>query len=251
MSDVEPSSTLNTHKPSPFKHFIHSNYPFVLAAVILGGGGLLLGYSIGHQQGLTAVGFSADAEQLNEVVQEQKKAIGILNTSLNTAVQERDLALGNTKDLTDSLRKETESRQQIEQQRDIYREVLRLRGGVALNVQMIDIKPLPDRAFEYRVDLMQIQPNNRRASGTVQIRLLNGDNILVVPMAENKFDFDTFQRLTGRWTMPSGFTPQFVEVRLTGRSGDVVRRYAWERGQPIENMPAILSEIPQAAANAD
>lgn len=251
MSDAEPSLTLDSKKPSPFKHFIHSNYPFVFAALILGGGSLLLGYSIGHKQGLTVVGFSADAEQLNEVVQEQKKAIGILNTSLNTAVQERDLALGNTKDLTDNLRKETESRQQIEQQRDIYREVLRLRGGVALNVQMIDIKPLPERAFEYRIDLMQIQPNRKRATGTLQVRLINGEDTLVVPMSDNKFDFDTFQRLTGRWTMPSGFTPQFVEVRLSGRGGDVVRRYAWERGQAIDTMPAILSEIPQAAANAD
>lgn len=251
MSDAEPTLTLDSKKIPAIKRFIHSNYPFVFAAIILGGGSLLLGYSVGHKQGLTAVGFSADAEQLNQVVQEQKKAIGVLNTALNTAVQERDLAMGNTKDLTDNLRKQTESREQIEQQRDIYREILRLRGGVALNVQMIDIKPLPERAFEYRIDLMQIQPNHKRAVGTVQIRLINGEDTLVVPMAEGKFDFDTFQRLTGRWTMPAGFSPQFVEVRLSGRGGDVVRRYAWERGQAIENMPAILSEIPQAEANAD
>lgn len=251
MSDAEPSLTLDSKKLSPLKRFIHSNYPFVCAAVILGGGSLLLGYSIGHKQGLTVVGFSADAEQLNQVVQEQKQAINVLNTALNTAVQERDLALGSTKDLTENLRKETEAHQQVEQQRDIYREILRLRGGVALNVQMIDIKPLPDRAFEYRIDLMQIQPNRKRALGTVQLRLINGEDILVVPMGDNKFDFDTFQRLTGRWTMPGGFSPQFVEVRLSGRGGDVVRRYSWERGQAIEDMPAILSEIPQADANAD
>ncbi len=251
MNDAEQSLALNPKKQSPIKKFIHSNYPVVIASVILGGGGALLGYAIGHQQGLTVVGFSADAEQLNQVVQEQKKTINILNTTLNTAVQERDLASSNAKDLTDTARKETDLRIQVEQQRDIYREILRLRGGVALNVQAIDIKPLPDRAFEYRVDLMQIQPSKRRASGTVQIRLINGENILVVPMAESKFDFDSFQRLTGRWTMPSGFSPQYVEIRLTGRSGDVVKRYAWERGAEIEDMPAILSEIPQADANAD
>lgn len=257
MNDVQPPIPLKPQsdqpqpqqpRPSAFKRFLHSNLPVVLGGVIVGGGSLLLGYSVGHQQGLTAVGFSADADQLNEVVQEQKQAINILNTSLNTAVQERDLALTSTKDLNTSLAKATTLREQVEQQRDIYREILRLRGGVALTVQNIDIKPLPDRAYEYRLDLMQLQPNKRRASGRVEMRLIEGDNILVVPMVENSYSFDSFQRLTGRWTMPSGFTPQFVEVRL---SNNVVKRYAWERGAPITDMPAILSEIPQAEANSD
>ena len=47
------------------------NTPLVIgAAVILGSG--LLGYTVGHRQGLTAVGFEADAEQLVEVVQNRK-----------------------------------------------------------------------------------------------------------------------------------------------------------------------------------
>lgn len=32
-----------------------------------------LGYTIGHRQGLTVVGYDADAEQLVEVVQKQKQ----------------------------------------------------------------------------------------------------------------------------------------------------------------------------------
>ncbi len=251
MSDAEQPPIIENKPRSTFKRFIQSNIPIVLGGVIIGGGSLLVGYSIGHQQGLTAVGFSADAEQLNEVVQEQKQAITILNTGLNTAVQERDLALSSSDDLTLSLRKESDARQQIEQQRDIYREVLRLRGGVALTVQNIDIKPLPDKAFEYRLDLMQLQPNKRRAQGTVQMRLINGDNILVVPLVDNSYSFDSFERLTGRWTMPSGFTPQFIEIRLQGGGSSVVKRFAWERGAAINDTPAILSEIPEAEANSD
>ena len=249
MSDAEQRIVVDSKPPSTLQRFIHSNLPIVLGGVIIGGGSLLLGYSVGHQQGLTAVGFSADAEQLNDVVQEQKQAITILNTSLNTAVQERDLALASSNDLTLSLRKESDLRQQIEQQRDIYREVLRLRGGVALTVQNIDIKPLPENAFEYRLDLMQLQPNKRRAQGTVEMRLIDGDNILVIPMADNSYSFDSFERMTGRWTMPSGFTPKFIEVRLQG--GSVTKRFAWERGAAVNDTPAILSEIPEAEANAD
>lgn len=251
MSDAEQRIGVDSKPPSTFKRFIHSNLPIVLGGVIIGGGSLLLGYSVGHQQGLTAVGFSADAEQLNEVVQEQKQAITILNTSLNTAVQERDLALASSSDLTLNLRKESDLRQQIEQQRDIYREVLRLRGGVALTVQNIDIKPLPENAFEYRLDLMQLQPNKRRAQGTVQMRLIDGENILVVPMADNSYGFDSFERMTGRWTMPSGFTPKFIEIRLQGSGSSVTKRFAWERGAVVNDIPTILSEIPEAEANAD
>lgn len=251
MSDVEQPLTIERKSPSTFKRFIHSNLPIVLGGIIVGGGSLILGYSIGHQQGLTAVGFAADAEQLNEVVQEQKQEINILNTTLNTTVQERDVALTNLTDVTESYRKETELRQQAEQQRDIYREILRLRGGVALTVQNIEIKPLPERAYEYRLDLMQLQPNKRRASGTAQIRLIGNNTILVVPMADNSYGFSSFQRLTGRWTMPAGFSPEFVEVRLEGNGRPVIKRYAWERGAPVRDMPAILSEIPQTEANAD
>ncbi len=251
MNDVEQPLAIESKSPSAFKRFIHSNLPLVLGGVIVGGGSLLLGYSIGLQQGLTAVGFEADAEQLNDVVQEQKQEINILNTTLNTTVQERDVALTNLKEITESYRKETDLRAQSEQQRDIYREILRLRGGVALNIQNIEIKPLPDRAYEYRLDLMQLQPNKRRASGTVQIRLINDGNVQVVPMSDNSYGFDSFQRLTGRWTMPSGFTPEFVEVRLQGNGSPVIKRYAWERGAPVKDMPAILSEIPQAEANTD
>lgn len=252
MNDVEQPLTMQHESPSGFQRFIHSNLPIVLGGIIIGGGSLLLGYSVGHQQGLTAVGFEADAAQLNEVVQEQKQEINILNTTLNTTVQERDVALTNLKDITESYRKETDLRAQAEQQRDIYREILRLRGGVALTIQNIDIKPLPERAYEYRLDLMQLQPNKRRASGTAQIRLISdNNNILVVPMSDNSYGFDSFQRLTGRWTMPSGFTPEFVEVRLQGSGNPVIKRFAWERGAPVKDMPAILTEIPQAEANAD
>lgn len=248
----EPSAPKNNKPESKLHHFMHSNMPLVLAAVVLGGGGLAIGYTVGHKQGLTAVGFAADAEQLNEVVQEQKKAINILNTSLNTTVQERDLALTNGKTLTENMRKSTELEQQTEQQRDIYREILRLRGGVALTVQNIDIKPLPENAYEYRLDLMQILPNNHRAAGTVQIRLINSQNVLVVPLTNNRYSFDNTARLTGRWTMPNGFIPEFVEIHLQPNVGQpVVKRYAWQRGAEIENMPTILSEIPQAEANAN
>ncbi len=53
----------------------------------------------GHRQGLTVVGYDADAEQLVEVVQKQKTRLESLNKSLNAAIQERDVAVSNSNDL--------------------------------------------------------------------------------------------------------------------------------------------------------
>ncbi|MDA1587709.1 hypothetical protein PDK27_28610, partial [Bacillus cereus group sp. TH230-1LC] len=202
-----------------------------------------------HRQGLTVVGFDADAEQLVEVVQKQKTSLDALNKNYNAAVQERDVAVTNSNELYLSLQKALDQQAQSETTAVIYREVLRQRGGIPLAVQHIAIKPLPENAFEYQLDLVQVSPSKRAASGTVELRLIRGTEVLVVPLEDKNFNFENYERLTGRWTMPKGFTPQFIEVRLTG-STPVTRRFSWSRGEAVESQSAFVSEIPQAEANA-
>ena len=233
------------------KLFAKGNLPLAIGAAILGAGSGLLGYSVGHRQGLTVVGYEADAEQLVEVVQKQKTSLETLNKNLNLAVQERDVAVSNSNDLFTALNQAREDKVQSEGLGAIYREVLRQRGGLSLTIQNIGIKPLPDNAYEYQLDLVQVSPGKRSTSGTVEIRLIQGTEVLVVPMEDKNFNFQDSERLTGRWTMPKGFTPQFIEVRLTGgTSTPVTKRFSWGRGKPIESQSAFISEIPQAEANA-
>lgn len=194
-------------------------------------------------------GFDADAEQLVEVVQKQKTSLDALNKNYNAAVQERDVAVTNSNELYLSLQKALDQQAQSETTAVIYREVLRQRGGIPLAVQHIAIKPLPENAFEYQLDLVQVSPSKRAASGTVELRLIRGTEVLVVPLEDKNFNFENYERLTGRWTMPKGFTPQFIEVRLTG-STPVTRRFSWSRGEAVESQSAFVSEIPQAEANA-
>ena len=166
-------------------------------------------------------------------------------------MQERDVAVSNSNDLFTALNQAREDKVQSEGLGAIYREVLRQRGGLSLTIQNIGIKPLPDNAYEYELDLVQVSPNKRSTSGTVEIRLIQGTEVLVVPMEDKNFNFQDYERLTGRWTMPKGFTPQFIEVRLTGgTSTPVIKRFSWGRGKPIESQSAFISEIPQAEANA-
>ena len=224
-------TNMTSQQPEPAKPFLQTNKPLAIGAAILMVASGLLGYTVGHRQGLTVVGFDADAEQLVEVVQKQKTSLDALNKNYL------------------SLQKALDQQAQSETTAVIYREVLRQRGGIPLAVQHIAIKPLPENAFEYQLDLVQVSPSKRAASGTVELRLIRGTEVLVVPLEDKNFNFENYERLTGRWTMPKGFTPQFIEVRLTG-STPVTRRFSWSRGEAVESQSAFVSEIPQTEANA-
>ncbi|MEK5764836.1 hypothetical protein VXE39_19040, partial [Acinetobacter junii] len=88
---------------------------------------------------LTVVGYDADAEQLVEVVQKQKTALDAVNKSLNAAVQERDVAVTNANDLFTALNQANADKTQQEGMSNIYREILRQRGGLSLTIQDLAI----------------------------------------------------------------------------------------------------------------
>ncbi|UUS59478.1 MULTISPECIES: hypothetical protein [unclassified Acinetobacter] len=230
--------------------FMKTNMPLAIGAVVLALSSGLLGYSIGHRQGLTVVGYDADAEQLVDVVQKQKTELAGLNKSLNAAIQERDVAVSNSNDLYLAVKKARDDQELTGNLGVLYREVLRQRGGMPLAVQHLAIKSLPENAYEYQLDLVQVSPSKSNVSGSVELRLIKGTEVLAVPLEDKNFNFSESERLTGRWTMPKGFSPDFIEVRLTG-SKPVIRRFSWSKGQPVENQSAFLSEIPQTEASAN
>lgn len=74
MQDNEHMATL-PDQSSPKKPFLKTNLPLVIASVVLIAGSFTVGYTVGNRQGLTVVGYDADAAQLVEVVQKQKNII--------------------------------------------------------------------------------------------------------------------------------------------------------------------------------
>lgn len=248
MQNTEANST-SQYNENRKQNFVHGNMPILLGGVILCVGSVILGYTVGHRQGLTVVGYDADAEQLVEVVKKQKNELQSINKTLNLAVQERDVAVTNSNDMYAALTQANSEKHQIQGMSEIYRDVLRARGGLSLTVQNLKVKPLPENVYEYELDLIQVSPNNRLATGNVVIRLIQGTEVLIVPLENNQFNFEDYARLTGRWTMPKGYRPQFIEVRLDG-STPVVKRFSWQQGKPVENSVATASEIPKAVANS-
>lgn len=246
MNDSESS---NTTQLKPKKSFFDGNRPLAIGALVLAIGSGFIGYTVGHRQGLSVTGYGADAEQLAEVAKVQKERLNVQSKTLNAVTQERDVAVANADDLFEAVQQAKVDQQQAEGMAAIYRSVLKQRGGLSLTVQNIGIKPLPDNAYEYQIDLVQVSPSNQYASGSIELRLVRGSEILVVPLEKNQFNFENFERLTGRWTMPKGFTPQFIEVRTTGAT-PVAKRFNWARGEAVEAPSAFISEIPQVKPNA-
>ncbi len=241
------TNTASQPAQTPKKPFLKGNMPLVIGGVVLCAGSVLLGYTVGHRQGLTVVGFDADAEQLVEVVKQQKTTLATLNKNLNATVQERDVAVSNANDLLEALNKANAEKSQVDVMSAIYREVLKQRGGLSLTIQNLAVKPLPENAYEYQLDLIQVSP--RRATGTVEIRLISGTEVLTVPMSDANYNFTDYESLTGRWTMPKGFNPQFIEVRLNGAT-PVIKRFSWSRGKAVDSAAAFAAEVPQAEANS-
>lgn len=240
----------NTSQPLVTKEsFLTTNLPIVIGAVVLILGSGLIGYTVGHRQGLSTSGYDADTEQLAEVVKLQKERLDVQNKTINASVQERDVAIANVDDLFKKLQQAKADQIQEQGMTKLYRDILKQRGGLSLTVQNLAIKPLPENAYEYQIDLVQVSPTNRNAAGQVELHLIRGNEILVVPLENNRFNFNDFERLTGRWTMPKGFVPQYIEVHLSGAT-PVAKRFSWSKGERVEAPSAFLAEIPQVEPKA-
>ncbi|KAA8734401.1 hypothetical protein F4V57_05400 [Acinetobacter qingfengensis] len=251
MNNTEQSDQNSVIEQPAKKSYLSQSKALIAAAIVLAGGSLAVGYNVGHKQGLTAVGYDADAQDLAEIVEKQKQSLNSVSVALNTATQERDVAIDNAKQLSDSLNQAKQDKNLSESLSNTYRQKLRERGGLSLTIQNLAVKPLPGNAYEYVLDLVQVSPNNRRIAGRAELHLIQGTEVVVIPMESANFNFDNYERLTGRWTMPNGFNPQFIEVHLNAAGEPITQRFIWQKGKQEIESSAFITEIPKTQANAE
>jgi hypothetical protein len=127
----------------------------------------------------------------------------------------------------------------------IYRDHLLSVGGMGLALQNVEIIPVSQSVFEYHIDLMQLRQKTTASVGTLSVRLIQGTNVVNIPLTSSRVSISDFQSLTGRWTMPTGFTPEFLEVNATAGGQSVVQRFAWERGALQESTPRASTPNPE------
>jgi type II secretory pathway component PulM len=218
----------------------------IATGVLLVLSGLWLGYFIGHQQGMSVIGASiSDLKKLNTKIDQQQAALDTMTRTLSSTVQERDIALTTSKDLKDSLEKQSADNAVLDARFKIYRDHLLSVGGMGLALQNVEIIPVSQSVFEYHIDLMQLRQKTTASVGTLSVRLIQGTNVVNIPLTSSRVSISDFQSLTGRWTMPTGFTPEFLEVNATAGGQSVVQRFAWERGALQESTPRASTPNPE------
>lgn len=217
----------------------------VAVGVLLVISGLWLGYLTGHQQGMSVIGAStSDLKKLNLKIDQQQVTEDTLNRTLSTAIQERDIALSTSKGLTTIVAQQTTELELLDDRLKIYRDRLLGLGGMSLSLQNVQIISISSGIFEYNIDLMQIRQKNSVSVGTLSVRLIEGLNVVNIPLMSHRISLTDFQRFNGRWTMPAGFTPEFLEVSAVAGGQSVVQRFAWERGSPKKNTPLVTTPVP-------
>ncbi len=206
---------------------------------------VLIGYFIGHRQGVTEVGASAEeVTQLRKELDKKTQLLATLTKTVESSVQERDIALSTNNGLQANLAMQTALVDQTTAERNFYQDKILAQGGFPLEVQQLTIKPLPENAFEYHLDLAQLRKNRTAVNGSYTLKLIEGQTVLSIPVSPSRFSLTDFSHLKGRWTMPTGFNPQFIEVSVQAAGDPVTQRYAWESTAETIELPATLDEMP-------
>jgi len=236
LSPEPPKKVLHAVKHHWFKQTERERL-FITAGALLVLSGLWLGYFVGHRQGMSVVGASmSDLSKLNAQIEQQLATIDTLNHTLANTVQERDIALTTSKGLTESMAQQTADRVIADSRLQAYRDRLLSFGGFEMALQKMEVVPVAQNSYEFHVDLMQLRQKSAPLRGTLAIRLIQGTNVVNVPVAD-VIKLNDFQRLKGRWNMPAGFTPEFIEVEANAGGQTILQRFAWERGAPLQNTP--------------
>lgn len=229
--------------PPPESHTLPGRWRLPLILVSAGLLALLsiaLGAWLGYQSGLRAIGASkGDISRMKQENVTYRKQVETQRHTLSTALQERDIATTTSTTLRQKLEASQRDLDNTRRQVETYQEQLMTEGGLPLRINSLDIRPMDRGAFSYHINLLYLSTSGTPLSGRTAIRLGRGDELLEVPMSSAQFSVQGMTEQTGSWRMPSGFNPEFIQIMVEsndGRQKDV-RRFAWERGAPVEEAP--------------
>lgn len=210
---------------------------------------LIFGQRIGYNQGVSYANektkTTPDGEKItSEKFQSLKMKVKTLENQLITTQQERDISLANLEDLRKAEQQLKITNLQMQQNNDIFTEILAKQGGIPLQIIGAQIAPLPENAYEYRFDVAMLDESNQAKKLIPKLLLLDEINMVEVPLEPKSYDVHGIARVRGRFLMPQGFNPKQAKVELTVGEQTIEQIYNWQLGKPIDNMPYSLEETP-------
>ncbi len=212
-----------------------------LASVLLAAGWTFYELGVIHA-GYHRAASNAEIQQLTEQLGELQVRLEALTEenvqlSSNTAIEAT--ATQQVNERLDQLNQES---LELKEELVFYRSLLspsELEPGLQiLGVQLV--KNAKEHSYGYKIVLTQRRNRNRFADGKVEMSItgmlegestqLESTNVLADKKGELQFRFKNFQSLEGQLTLPTGFQPQMVLVKVNPRSQrlkKIERNYEW------------------------
>lgn len=235
----------------------HNNTPsktlmaFGISVLIVAAIALVFGQRIGYNRGISYAAEQAkkiaDGQEISaNNVKALKQKSDTLQSQLTTAQQERDISLSNLAELRDSTQELKITNLQLAQGQEFLTKALAKKGGIPLQVIGAKIAPLPENAYEYRFDVGMVDPSGEEKALTPKLTLLDDVNMVEVPLEPSRYTINGIARIRGRFIMPADFVPKQVKLELSAGSQKAEHSYDWELGQPVDDLPYSLEEVPEA-----
>ncbi|MFW2176358.1 MULTISPECIES: hypothetical protein [unclassified Moraxella] len=212
---------------------------------------ILLGQRIGYNRGLSYANEQAkkiaQGEEISATnIKNLKLKADTLQTQLATAQQERDISLANLANLRNDMQLLTTTNLQAQQEQTFLTAALAKRGGIPLQIVGAKIVPLPENAYEYRFDVGMVDPSNQEKTLIPKMTLLDDVNMVEVPLEPRSYKINGIARVRGRFLMPKDFLPKQIKIEFASNGQTLEQVYNWQLGQPVDDMPYSLEEVPEA-----
>lgn len=194
------------------------------------------------QAGYKRAASHREIQNLTEQLAELNNRIEELTQENARLVSDATIEATATKQVNDRLNQLNQETLELKEELVFYRSLLspaELEPGLQiLGVQLV--KDAKEQKYGYKVVLTQRRNRNRFADGKVELSIagiLNGEAaelessaVLADKKGELNFRFKNFQSLEGQLTLPEGFEPHTVLVKVNPRSRSlkrIERSYEW------------------------
>ncbi|MDQ8037528.1 MAG: hypothetical protein REI12_08905 [Pedobacter sp.] len=205
----------------------------------LGIGGVILiiaagvgGFYAGSRYSSSMVGATPDeVQRLRQTVRMYADQSQAMRDEAAVAHHDREIVLGATEQLRQDNKNLLESIAALEDQVAMYKKLLSPRtvATAGLSVDRLDLRRSASGRIAYRLLLLQSSSAAAQTVGTLEARFVGGGRSVVLPVGDNRFDFQYFQSLTGEWSLPEGFRPERVDIVLKpGKGAPVQKSFRWE-----------------------
>lgn len=205
----------------------------------LGIGGVILiiaaavgGFYAGSRYSSSMVGATPDeVQRLRQTVRMYADQSQAIRDEAAVAHHDREIVLGATEQLRQENKNLLESMATLEDQVAMYKKLLSPRAAVpaGLSIDRLDLRRSQSGRIAYRLLLLQSNKSVTQTTGTLEAHFVGGGRSIVLPVGDNRFDFQYFQSLTGEWQLPEGFRPERVDIVVKpGKGAPVQKSFRWE-----------------------